>query len=117
MLTLEQITELMDIFYNEAPHDYVIVFEKKKRKKVKGSCLYSEKICYLYGSYDYYESLEVILHEVAHARIQHKTHSDVWEKELVRLLTKYKFPRQLAGKNTVIGPNVKKYKEGASDIL
>jgi hypothetical protein len=109
MLTLDQITDLMDLFYDEAPYDYVLVVEKKKRKYYKGSCAYDGKVCYVYGPDNYYEALETILHELAHARIQHTTHSDVWEKELVRLLTKYKFPRYLAGNNVIVGPNVRKY--------
>ena len=86
-------------------------FDAKKQKHYKGMCVYDEQICVIFGADDYYEALETMLHEVAHARIQHKTHSDVWEKELVRLLTKYKFPRHLVGKNTIMGPNVRRYRE------
>lgn len=112
MLTIDQITDLMDIFYDEAPYDYVLVVEKRRRKHFLGSCEYTKKMCYIYGPDDYYQALDVILHEIAHARIQHRTHSDVWEKEFVRLLTKYKFPRHLAGRDSIIGPNVRKYIEG-----
>jgi hypothetical protein len=112
MLTEYQIDSLMDVFYKEAPHDYTITFETKKRKHVKGACFYAEKVVVIFGFFDYYEALETILHEVAHANIQHRTHSDVWEKELVRLLIKYNFPRDLAGRNTVVGPNERKYIQG-----
>jgi len=103
---------LTDIFYNEAPYDYVIAFEPSKPKLYKGFCSYDDKGCVVLTKQDYYEALETVLHEIAHARIQHRTHSDVWEKELVRLLDKYSFPRDLVGKNTIMGPNVKAYRDG-----
>jgi hypothetical protein len=112
MLNEEQIDTLMGIFYAEAPYDYVIAFDPSKPKLYKGLCDYTTKVCLVLTKQNYFEALETLLHEIAHARIQHRTHSDVWEKELVRLLDKYKFPRHLAGKNTIVGPNVQKYIQG-----
>lgn len=105
-----EIEHLEDIFYTEAVYDYVLVIEKRKRKYFYGSCNYDGKVCYIYGPENYMSALFTMLHEIAHARIRHTTHSDVWEKEFVRLLHKYKFPKNV---NTIgshiMGPNVKEY--------
>jgi hypothetical protein len=112
MLSEAEEAILTGIFYREAPYDYVITFEPSKPKSYKGFCAYDTKDCVVLTKQGYFEALETMLHEIAHARIQHRTHSDVWEKELVRLLTKYKFPRDLVSKDTIMGPNVKAYKDG-----
>jgi hypothetical protein len=111
MLSEAEEAILTGIFYREAPYDYVLSFEPKKQKHYKGMCVYDEKVCIIFGADDYYGALQTMLHEIAHARTQ-KSHTDLWEKELVRLLDKYNFPRHLAGEGTVMGPNVKAYKEG-----
>lgn len=112
MLSEEQEDILTGIFYKEAPYNYVLSFDPEKPAGYKGLCSYDEQVCVVYGNTeDYYDALETMLHEIAHARIQ-KTHTDEWEKELVRLLTKYNFPRHLAGRGTIMGPNVRAYRDG-----
>jgi hypothetical protein len=89
------------------------VIEPKKRASVRGLCSYQEKVCVLYGEDEYYGALIVMLHEIAHARIQHQTHSLVWETEFARLLRKYNYPKEMVAQQTDrIGPALKEYVNG-----
>ena len=113
MLTEDQEEELSDIFYAEAPFDFVLTFSKKKHPDVNGVCVYEDKICTILGAEEYKTALITLLHELAHARIQHKTHSDTWEKEFVRLLAKYNVERSYSAfAHTIIGPNIRRYIDG-----
>lgn len=106
----EQLENLTNIFYLEAPYDYVLQITDKKSKHLLGVCLYQEKLCVIFGPNSYIDALITALHELAHARIQHQTHSDTWEKEFVRLLTKYKVsPLNVKLHSHIMGPNVKEY--------
>lgn len=107
-----EIEELEEIFYSEAPYDYALSIIDRKSKYVHGACFYDEKMCAIFGPDTYDEALFTMLHEIAHARIQHKTHSDVWEKEFVYLLGKYKVSaKTVKNMRTIHGPNVREYVE------
>lgn len=106
----EEIDKLTDIFYREAPFDFILSIENRKRKYVLGSCTYVSKVCSLYGLDNYMQALIVMLHEIAHARIQHKTHSAVWEKEFIRLLTIHNVPRDnLSSYAVIITPSMQEF--------
>lgn len=109
MLTDDEIDRLYEIFINEAPYDYILSIEIKKKKYYRGACFYQEKICRLFGPDNYIEALFTMLHEIAHARIQHKTHSDMWAKEFVFLLKKYRYPKDKAESLGVLEPNLLQY--------
>ena len=109
-MTEDELDKLFDVFYENAPYDYVLSVSERKPKMVKGLCSYDEKVCVVFSPQSYLGALYTVLHELAHAIIQHQTHSDVWEKKFVELLTKYDFPRDLAlNQGTIYGPNVKEY--------
>ena len=51
-----------------------------------------------------------MFHEVAHANMHHKQHSEVWEKEFVRLLRNHKVSlKALKTHGGLTGPNTKAY--------
>lgn len=109
MLTDTEIDDLHGIFYNEAPYDYILSIEKRERKYHLGSCNYEQQICRLYAPDNYMRALFTMLHEIAHARIQHKTHSDMWAKEFARLLEYHKYPKDLAREYGVMEPHILRY--------
>lgn len=101
---------LEDIFFLEAPYDYVLTFSNKRPKNVLGSCFLGPKIIEVYHKNSYFDCLWTILHELAHANMSNVTekHSDIWEKEFVRLLTKYKFPQNEIPTD-ILGPNLREW--------
>jgi predicted metal-dependent hydrolase len=102
----------MGIFYNEAPYNYVLSIEPNRPKSpIHGLCVYETKLCIVYEMDDFDVAFMVMLHELAHANIQHKTHSDTWEKEFVRLLKKHKISPVLVKSKWVgiYGPNLREY--------
>jgi hypothetical protein len=109
MLKDSEIDKLTEIFYQEAPYDYILSIEIRKNKHYRGACFYQEQICRLFGPDNYIEALFTMLHEIAHARIQHKTHSDMWAKEYVRLLRRYQFPKDEAKRLGILEPNLLAY--------
>ena len=106
-----ELDKLTGIFYNEAPYDYVLTINSKKRKRLRGVCIYALKACVVFAPESYNEALFTMLHEIAHARVQHKTHSETWEKEFVQLLRKYNFPRYQAAAMAPSSPNMRKWIE------
>lgn len=108
-----ELDKLMGIFYTEAPYDYIIDPDEKHVKGSHGWCDYQTKICNVWIGDTYERALFIMFHELAHANIQHKTHSDTWEKEFVRLLEKHKYPREVAKSfNYIEGPNFKEWIHG-----
>ena len=106
----EERDEIEGIFYDEAPYDFVLHFSNRKPGVVRGLCSYDTKICTLFRADTYLDALFVVLHELAHARIQHRTHSETWEAEFVRLLDKYEYPRNLVTRQAeAMGPNLRRY--------
>ena len=108
-MTEDEIDRLYDIFYNEAPYDYILAIEPKKQRFYLGACFYDEKICRIFGPDTYDRALFTMFHEIAHARIQHKTHSAMWAKEFVKLLKLYKYPKDLAAQYGIMEPNILQY--------
>lgn len=116
-MTEDELDNLFDIFYSEAPYDYVLTIKEKAPPKVRGwtisgYCDYTDKMVVLFMNNSYLDSLDTIMHELAHANIQHRTHSDVWEKEYIRLVRKYEIPQEIVGHNDIIGPNAREYING-----
>lgn len=115
MLSDDDIDDIMNIFYAEAPHDFIIAVEFSKPKRLRGECYFDDKACVIYSPETYEDALWVTLHELAHARIQHRTHSEMWDAEFVRLLKKYEFPPELVSSQAeAIGPNLRKFMLGIS---
>lgn len=112
-MTDEELEKLVDIFYENSPYDYVLEISPRKPKFYRGVCTYSVKVCTIFSPQNYMDALWVTLHELAHANIQHTTHSEAWDKEFTRLLNKYEYPRNLVSVQAeAIGPNLRQYMEG-----
>lgn len=107
-----ELDKLVGVFYDNAPYDYVLTVENHKRKYLYGMCIYDKKACILFAPESYNEALFTMLHEIAHARVQHKTHSETWEKEFVQLLKKYDFPKYQARTMAPMSANMKEWIEG-----
>ena len=98
-MTDNELQQLEFIFYNEAPYDYVLEVQNRRRKYYLGSCSYDGKVCFLYGPEDYTSALITMLHEIAHARIETeyreaRGHTEAWEMEFIFLLNKHNIDKQ-----------------------
>ena len=109
---LNEITQekIQNVFYSEAPYDYVLEFVNRKPKTVAGICHWGQKIVEVYTQQPYDNILFTILHEIAHANMSNvtQTHSEVWEQEFVRLLKKYNVSKKAAN-HFVIGHNIREW--------
>jgi len=108
----DNLDQLMEIFYENAPYDYVLSFSERKPARLRGLCSYENKVCLVFKEETYLDALWVMLHELAHSLIQHKTHSEPWDRKFAELLEQYDYPKNLVSTQAeAIGPNLRKYME------